>query len=84
MKAESPEQLRTELKRFYIYVNDARIIERSRYFKLLMSHSGGAVEAELKSYITHLFGTLDAYYAAMDNVPSQEWKQHWDIFYTAY
>ena len=43
LKGNSPDELRVELKRFYTYVNDARISDRAKYFKLARGHCSGPV-----------------------------------------
>ena len=80
LQGDSPDALRTELRKFHNYVNDARIKERVRVFKLARAHRKGLAQAEMELYVSRVFGGPEDFYKAVDAQSSGEWADHWKAY----
>ena len=59
LTASSADALRKELKLFYNYVNDARVKDRAKYFKIARANASGTFLAELDLYIANEIGKTE-------------------------
>ena len=80
LTASGADALRKELKLFYNYVNDARVKDRAKYFKLARTNASGTFLAELDLDIASEIGKTEVFYKAVEEWPSEDWTPKWDEF----
>ena len=61
-------------------MNDARIFDRAKFFKLIRANGEGAVQAEMELFVSQHYGTPEDFYKAVERNSADKWKEDWNRF----